>query len=165
MTDQTTVQEGRIKSITFNFDSRITLWLTGDDIMTDYFPAYHRLSQKAAKATIAEIGMVKGCKLTATNDRDAGKPVPAHHVRAQKFAKAVGVEYLEQVWFPKRETIAEAQADMSLEPNLDLVVIHVGDGFAENSAIFRHNIVKTTTREFAERFGKQIVADREAVLL
>ncbi len=157
----TKVQEGRIHSITFHFDSRVTLWLTGGDSMTDHFPAYHHISQKMAKVTIDEIGIWAGCRVEGTNYRDAGEAMPADHVRAQKFAKSVGIEFRDKVIFPKRERIVEAQEDMKKEPALDLVVIFIGRGFALNSDIFRENLFQTVTRE--EAASRQIIAEREAV--
>lgn len=159
MTTTIATKEGRIESILFDFNSRVTLWLVGADSMTDYFPAMHDISQRHAREVIAKDGVTSGCSVHTTNYRDAGNPIPSDTKRARKFAESVGIRFVDRIRFPSRQTEEEARADFALAPDRDdLEVVFCGAGWLDGTSIHAETIFRACPR--SETRGRAIVAER-----
>lgn len=121
----------KIQSMTVHFDGTVTLWLEGQDSMSDYFPAVHSCRQKDVPGYITSSGMTDSCYIHGTNHRDAGQAWDKDHKSALRLSKRWGVRFQDQVRFPTRDTKEAAEADANLEADVATEVIFKGSGWVD----------------------------------
>lgn len=106
----------RVSQIWIGHRGRATVFYEGADPMTDYCPLTCDISQKLARKFMADFGVAPWCYVSTGNARNAGEPWPKENRSAKRFAEKTGLPYKDRVWFPRRSTEEEAEADRGLEP-------------------------------------------------
>lgn len=103
----------QISSITYH-TGRISLWYTGADPQSDYYPAAHGLTQAMALRMLAEDGHTEGCMVEASGYTTPDVPEDERTRRARRFAVRAGLQLRLQISWPYRRTYEEAAADLEI---------------------------------------------------